>query len=168
MADNPLLSALSPDRHMNPLRPLKPELMKLATGPDGPARPSQASDTDAQLRKAAEDFEAVFMGLVLKQMRSTVHREEFLNGGIGEEFFTEMLDEEFAKATSGRSASGIGEMLYSQLKRMYGSEGSVEDGNAVDGMLPLTSGAMSLQHELLKSQAGLRSLNAITTMPAMP
>ena len=37
----------------------------------------------AQLRKVSEDFEAVFLYQILKQMRSTIHKEEMFHGGPG-------------------------------------------------------------------------------------
>jgi Rod binding domain-containing protein len=78
----------------------------------------KADDAD-ELREAAKQFEAVFMSQLLKQMRSTVHKEEMFHGGAGEDIFTEMLDEEFAQKMSVRG-TGIADMLYLQLSRQFG------------------------------------------------
>ncbi len=79
-----------------------------------PADPAQA----AKLRKAAQDFESVFLGLMLSNMRQTVHADERFSGGVGERAFRPLLDEQFAQAASRRGGGfGIGEILYRSLER---------------------------------------------------
>jgi len=77
------------------------------------------SDDAEALRNAAKQFESVFMSQMLKQMRSTVHKEEMFHGGAGEDIFTEMLDEKFAEKMSERG-TGIADMLFRQLSRQFG------------------------------------------------
>ena len=78
----------------------------------------------AQLWKAAQDFEAMFLSQVLKQMRGTVHKEKLFHGGQGEDIFTEMMDEEFAQQMAKGESTGIAGMLYKQLARQFGIEES--------------------------------------------
>lgn len=101
------------------------------------------ADGADELRKAAKEFEAVFMSQLLKQMRSTVHKEEMFHGGAGEDIFTEMLDEEFAKKMSVRG-TGIADMLYQQLSRQFG----IEDSE----ILPTTGSGNLLQQKMQEIQ----------------
>ena len=77
--------------------------------------PGQVGDEAQQLRKAAKDFEAVFMAEVLKGMRETVHKEDMFHGGPGEDMFEGLLDDEVAKRIAGQGSMGVGEMLYRDL-----------------------------------------------------
>ena len=89
-------------------------------------------DNAARLRKAAKDFEAVFLYQVLKQMRNTIHKEEMFHGGTGEDLFSDMMDEEIARTMASRGSSGIGEAIYQQLCRRYGIGEGKRTGTVVD------------------------------------
>lgn len=91
-------------------------------------KPNSGLDEASRLKKVAEDFEAIFLFQVLKQMRNTIHKEEMFHGGVGEDTFTEMMDEELAKKIASRSITGISEMLFRQLSRQHGiSSGEMGD-----------------------------------------
>lgn len=68
-----------------------------------------------QLGKLAEDFEAVFLELVLKNMRNTVQKSELVDGGNGEEVFRSLLDTEYAKSMASQKHGGIAESIEKQL-----------------------------------------------------
>ena len=109
------------------------------------------TDDADELRQAAKAFESVFMSQLLKQMRSTVHKEEMFHGGAGEDIFSEMLDEEFAEMMSVRG-TGIADMLYRQLSRQYGIEET--------DTLPSTTGAGdALQQKMQDMQRQIQSKN---------
>lgn len=115
------------------IKPDKEAMTSLNPKTDVSQLQGKVDDADA-LRKAAKQFESVFMSQLLKQMRSTIHQEEMFHGGAGEQIFTEMLDEEFAEKMSARG-TGIADMLYRQLSRQFG----VEETN--ENALPGTTGA---------------------------
>lgn len=73
------------------------------------------ADKDAVLRQACEDFEAVFMQLVFKEMRKTVQKGELTDGGFGQEVFEGMMDEEISK-TAAKQNGSIADLLYKQLR----------------------------------------------------
>lgn len=81
--------------------------------------PGQQGDEAAQLKKAARDFESVFMAQVLKEMRETVQKEDLFHGGPGEDMFEGLLDEEISKRVAGQGSLGIGETLYRDLSRRF-------------------------------------------------
>ncbi|GEM_PF-2054799 len=112
---DPIQNIASPAKPFIPLqkpdaRPLKGKALQ------GPAQPG---DEAAQLRKAARDFESVFMAQVLKQMRETVHKEEMFHGGPGEDLFEGLLDEEISRRMAGQGSLGVGELLYRDLSRRF-------------------------------------------------
>ena len=96
-----------------------------------------------QLRKAAKDFEAVFMSEVLKGMRETVHKEDMFHGGAGEDMFEGLLDDEISKRIAGQGSLGIAEMLYRDLSMRHhiGEEQETKGpgDNRIKKLLPLTS-----------------------------
>lgn len=85
--------------------------------------------TDAdhkKLKKAAQEFEGVFIQQLLEAMDKTVDRSDsMLSGGSAEEYFRSMLNESVAKSmATGPSGSGFGlaESIYKQMEKdMKGS-----------------------------------------------
>lgn len=69
------------------------------------------------LQDACKQFEAYFMQQMLKEMRSTIQRSDFIAENRGEEIFTEMLDEEYSKEASKGGGIGLAKMLYEQLSK---------------------------------------------------
>ena len=80
------------------LRPEKQALDIVDTRSGRLTSSESAKPQDEQIREAAKEFESVFLFQMLKQVRNSIHKEEgLMNGGLGEEMFTGMLDEEYAK-----------------------------------------------------------------------
>ncbi len=69
----------------------------------------------AKLRKAAKDFESLFVGYMLKGMRSTIPKSGMEKDDYGGDMMEGMFDMEFAKYVSNSSNLGLGEMLYKKL-----------------------------------------------------
>jgi Rod binding domain-containing protein len=70
----------------------------------------------AQIRQAAEMFEAYFLQMMFREMRKT----NFDEGGIiprsnAERIFTEMLDETIADQAAAQGGFGLADMLYAQM-----------------------------------------------------
>lgn len=74
------------------------------------------TESKEELRKVAQEFESVFLEQLLKTMRKTIPKSEFLSGGQSEEIYTYMLDQELSKKLSQRGI-GIADMLYRQLSK---------------------------------------------------
>ncbi len=81
---------------------------------DGAAAKQAAEDK--KLREACQDFEAMFMSIMYKQMRNTVPENELFGKSNGEKIFESMLDDEVMKNASKAGGVGLGDMLYRQLK----------------------------------------------------
>jgi len=70
---------------------------------------------DSELKKACQDFEALFVGEMFKSMRKTVPDGGLVKKGNGEEMYREMLDMEVASNLSRSKGIGLGDALYRQL-----------------------------------------------------
>jgi peptidoglycan hydrolase FlgJ len=72
---------------------------------------------DPQLRKACSELESLFMAYLLKEMRATIPKSDFLNGGRAEEIYTSMLDSEMARELSSKGGIGLSSVLLDQFGR---------------------------------------------------
>lgn len=68
-----------------------------------------------QIKKLSEEFEAIFLEIVLKSMRSSVEKSGFIDGGNGEEIFETMLDSEYAKSLASQRSTGLAESIQEHL-----------------------------------------------------
>lgn len=86
-------------------------------------KPDATSLTDAkrqELKKISRDFEAMFTGMMLKAMRSTVPEDKLTGGGNAEETYRYLLDQEYANIAANRGGSGsIAAMVEKELLRRY-------------------------------------------------
>lgn len=71
-------------------------------------------DTDS-LRQACEDFESVFVAYLLKSMRKTVPKSELMNGGLSQDTYQSMMDDEIARAVAKGPGIGLAAAIYRQL-----------------------------------------------------
>jgi peptidoglycan hydrolase FlgJ len=98
--------------------------------PAGKPEPKHAQSTSAAkskpLEKSCRDFEAIFVNLMLQQMRQTVPQDGLLDGGRAEEIYTSMMDDEVAKAVTQQRGMGLASMLYRQLSALSESGGKVD------------------------------------------
>lgn len=60
-----------------------------------------------QAKKVSQDFEALFVGMMMKSMRETVGKDKLTGGGHGEEVYRSLLDQEYANASVKRGG-GLG------------------------------------------------------------
>lgn len=65
-----------------------------------------------KLQKAVKDFESIFVGYLLKSMRSSVSKEDLFGDSFGGDMVEGMFDTELAKHISRNSNLGLAEMLY--------------------------------------------------------
>jgi flagellar protein FlgJ len=102
---------------------------------------AQGPDSETRLRelkKATQEFEAVFIGYMLKVMRSTVEPADEEGGALGKDIYLSMFDQEIALQMARNSSLGIGEMMYRQLEQ------TVKEAKAVSGSSPSEAPAVRL------------------------
>lgn len=73
-----------------------------------------------QLKAAAQQFEAVFIQQMFKEMRNTVPDDGLIPRGNAEDTYTQMQDAEAAKIMAERGGIGLAEMMLQEL--LKGSE----------------------------------------------
>lgn len=73
---------------------------------------------DKKLREVCQDFEAIFIHMMLKTGRNTVEDGGLIEKSNGTKMFEDMYDQEMATAMSKAEDGGIGigKMLYEQMK----------------------------------------------------
>lgn len=77
----------------------------------------KTSGEDAKLRSTCRDMEAVFLNLMLAQMRETVPKGNLLGNSREEQMLTSMLDTELTKNMAQAGGMGLADMLYRQLSK---------------------------------------------------
>ena len=82
------------------------------TPPIGGTRPPPPRDP--KLWAAATALEASFLAEMMKAAKIGAPRGEF-GGGIGEEQFSTMLVDEYARGLAGRTGTGLSEAIYRSL-----------------------------------------------------
>lgn len=90
---------------------LKPTEKGLAKDPVD----AKNAKSQREIAKVAEDFEALFLDIVLKSMRDSVHKTGLLDGGHAEEIYGSLLDHEYAQAMASRRQTGIADNIEKYL-----------------------------------------------------
>jgi len=66
-----------------------------------------------KLEAACNDFESIFVLQMMKEMKKTVHKTGLVHGGMAEDIFSDMLDQERSK----NAPIGMGQILFKDLAR---------------------------------------------------
>ena len=84
---------------------------------------------ETQLRAVAEEFETVFVGLMLKSMRAATPGDD-LFGGNAMEQYEELHDQQLAMSIGSQGGLGIADMVEQELRRNAGFEA---EGDGIRG-----------------------------------
>jgi murein DD-endopeptidase MepM/ murein hydrolase activator NlpD len=76
---------------------------------------SSSAKQKSELKKVAQEFEAVFIAHLLKVMRETIEESGLLEGGFGKSIYTELFDQEVSLSLAKRGTLGISNLLYQSL-----------------------------------------------------
>ncbi len=71
-----------------------------------------------KLFDASVEFESVFVKMMLKEMKNSVHKEKLIDGGYAEEIFEDMLYDEYSKDISKNESLGMAEQIYKQMSAL--------------------------------------------------
>lgn len=85
-----------------------------AIGQAAAGRAAHASEA-IDIRKAAADFESVFINQMFQAMRKTVPQVGLLGQDSAGQTFREMLDQQWSQNIAQAGGLGLGEILYRQL-----------------------------------------------------
>lgn len=89
---------------------------------DNPKVDANPGMDEAEIRKVAQDFESLFLEIVLKSMRGTVSKSGLVDGGNGEEIFRSMLDGEYAKSMASQGTSGLADSIANQMMNLVNQQ----------------------------------------------
>ena len=78
---------------------------------------SKESTETKKLKAVCKDFEAVFLNMLMSQMRRTVSNDGFFKRSSQEEMMQSMLDTEMTKNMSEAGGIGLSDMLFKQLSQ---------------------------------------------------
>lgn len=93
--------------------------------------PTDLPQPDDELRRAAEEFEAVFLAEMLAPMFEGLSTDGLGGGGMGEEIFRPMLVERYAEAIAQSGGVGIADSVMRELMRLQQS--TIINPEAADG-----------------------------------
>lgn len=142
-------------------------------------------DPQEGVRAAAQEFEALFLQMVMKSMRATTSQDGLMDSESSR-FFTGMLDQQVAKDLSATGSVGLAQMLEEQLSRrfeglnpagMSGKAASISASPAPDlADLPLASpqglgvskGLQGLRSQPERATAGVASVPGSAAAPQTP
>jgi len=89
----------------------------LRNGGSAPAGNVKHKKLEKRLWDTCIEMESLLVGKMLKEMRKTVPKTGWMNGGFAEEIFEDMLYDEYATSLSRNSNLGMAKMLYDELRR---------------------------------------------------
>jgi len=82
-----------------------------------------------RLRKASQEFEAIFIRQMLHAMRKTIPNGGLLERGLQMEVYESMFDEKVAEKIARRNQLGLAELIFRQLA------GKLKEGKSVEELL---------------------------------
>ena len=88
---------------------------------------------DRELKKAAREFEALFVSYLLKVMRETIEESGLTEGGLGKGIYTELFDEELSRAVSQRGPLGLSDLILKGLSSRQPGESPAPTGGSGEG-----------------------------------
>ena len=89
------------------------ELLKNVSSP-------QKFKSEQALKKEAQQLEAMFLNMMLNEMRKSVMKSSLVPKGPGHDMVMSLLDQEMAKVWSSQGGVGIADMIFQQLKDLQG------------------------------------------------
>ena len=86
-------------------------------GPRSAIRDARSEEAE-RLRNTAQEFEGMFLGMLMKAMRSTVGKGGLFKEGSDTQMYREMFDEEVGRAMAKAGGIGLAQMiLREELRR---------------------------------------------------
>ncbi len=76
---------------------------------------AQQAKDDAKLKATCKDMEAMFLNMMMADMRKTVQKSKLVDTST-EDMMTSMLDSEMTKNMASAGGMGLADMLYRQLR----------------------------------------------------
>ncbi len=75
------------------------------------------SETE-RLKEVCREFESIFLGYILKQMRKTVPEDPIFGNSVAKDIFNDMHDEALSRELARAGGIGLASILYKQLSQI--------------------------------------------------
>jgi flagellar protein FlgJ len=73
-------------------------------------------DKKSKLYEQCQEFESIFVKMMLKEMRNSVDKSDSLiSGGWAENIYQDMLDDQYSQTMAKTAGFGLADQLYKQL-----------------------------------------------------
>lgn len=110
-------------------------------------------DKSQKLKKACDDFEALFLSKMFETMRNTTlsdDKDGLIKKSQGEKIFTQMLDSQVAQDFTKNRSMGLSDMLYNSMSKYVEADKSSNGNNFPDGKKSTgtTDGFLQLRQQL--------------------
>ena len=94
---------------------MSPDIATMVSAAKVPVASPQATANAAAARKAAQDFESVFLSQFLGSMFEGISSDPPFGGGQGEEMFRSLMVDEYAKKMTEQGGTGLADSVTRQL-----------------------------------------------------
>lgn len=106
----------------------------LASTRFGPPEAQRAPEVSPETRRAAEEFESMFLAQMMAPMFEGLDTDGLGGGGMGEEMFRPMLIEQYGKALSHAGGVGLADSIIRELAEMQANQANLQqDQETPDG-----------------------------------
>ncbi|MEA3362576.1 MAG: rod-binding protein [Thermodesulfobacteriota bacterium] len=78
---------------------------------------AQKGQNPEKLRESAEQFEAIFIQQMYKEMRKTIPDDGLIQRGNADDVYSQLQDLEAAKVTAQRGGIGLADLMMQQLTK---------------------------------------------------
>tara|TARA_R110002072_G_scaffold6252_6_gene37267 strand:+ start:180 stop:575 length:396 start_codon:yes stop_codon:yes gene_type:complete len=96
---------------------------------------AQLTKDEQRIEKTARDFEAVFIGEMVKPMFAGIETDEMFGGGKGEEIFQGMMIQEYGKMIAEKDITGIQTQVKNKLIEMQAQRTAEQSTQSASNMI---------------------------------
>ncbi len=94
------------------------ETLKKAAVENRESVKSDSRPIDKKLMDTCIEMESLFVNKMLKEMRKTIHKNDWLHGGFAEEIFEDMLYDKYSLEVSKKANLGLAKQLYTEMSKI--------------------------------------------------
>jgi len=91
---------------------------------------ASATKQEQELKEACKGFEGMFLGIMYKQMRATVPKNELFGESNGQRIFQDMYDQKLMDNIADGGGIGLADMLYKQLSPQVKAQAHAQEAQA--------------------------------------
>jgi len=113
-----------------------------------------------RLKKAAQEFESVFVGYMLKTMRQSVQESNVFGEGFGGDIFNSLFDSELAKKVSQGGSFGLAETMYKELTgESLSEDNAASETQGTQPSSPASKRTSGVSHKTVPSRSMTDRIN---------